>query len=210
MMMKYARRYLFAGLLFWVPVWVTFLVIRFIVHLLDQSLMLLPQAYRPEHFGVTIPGLGLIFTIVLLFLTGLVVTNFLGAYLLRMWDHLIGRIPLVRSIYSAVKTTMETMFSSKGRAFRKVLLVEYPRKGMWSLAFQTAEASRAIKEKTQSDMVSIFIPTTPNPTSGFLMMVSKQDVRELDMSIDEALKIIISLGVIQPSVSVESMEQADA
>ncbi|MBN1684765.1 MAG: DUF502 domain-containing protein [Gammaproteobacteria bacterium] len=198
--MAFIRKYLLAGLLFWLPVWVTFLIIRFLVQTLDVTLDLLPAKYHPDQLlGIHIPGLGLIFTIIILFLTGIIVTNVLGGYLLRLWDGVIKKIPLIRSIYMGVKKTVDTVLSPKGQAFRKVLLVEYPREGLWSLAFQTGTGCKEVSDKMGgTDLVTIFIPTTPNPTSGFLMMLPKEKVRELDMSVEDALKMIISLGVVKP------------
>jgi uncharacterized membrane protein len=189
---------LLAGLVVWLPVIVTFVVLRFIVDLLDKSIALLPHAYQPEQlFGFHLPGYGVLLSLILLFVTGLIATNFLGQRLMRWSEAVLDRIPLVRSIYSATKQVMETVFSSNSQAFRKVLLVEYPRKGLWTIAFQTGVASDMVQEHTGTEMLSIFIPTTPNPTSGFLMMVPKSDATELSMSIDDALKLVISLGVMQ-------------
>jgi uncharacterized membrane protein len=197
-MMAAIRRYLISGLLFWVPVWITLLVFKFLIDLMDNIFRLLPQAYQPDNLlGFHLPGLGLIFTLLVLFFTGMIVANFLGSRLVRLWDAIIARIPLVRTIYLGVQKILNAVFSPKGQAFRKVLLVEYPRKGLWSIAFQTGCACNEVCSR-EDDMISIFIPTTPNPTSGFLMMVPKKDVCELDMTIDEALKFIISLGVVQP------------
>ena len=199
--MAFIRKYLLAGLLFWLPVWVTFLIIHFLIQTMDTTLTLLPEKYQPDQFlGMHIPGLGLIFTIIILFVTGMVVTNVLGRYLLRLWDAIVAKIPLVRSIYNGVKKTIDTVLSSKSQSFRKVLLVEFPKEGVWSLAFQTGTGCKEVSEKMNKlDLVTIFIPTTPNPTSGFLMMLPKEKVHELDMSIEEALKMIISLGVIKPN-----------
>jgi uncharacterized membrane protein len=195
---KSIRSYLLAGLVVWLPVIVTFVVLRFIVDLLDRSIALLPHAYQPEQlFGFHLPGYGVLLSLVLLFVTGVIATNFLGQRLMRWSEAILDRIPLVRSIYSATKQVMETVFSSNSQAFRKVLLVEYPRKGLWTIAFQTGVASDMVQEHTGTEMLSIFIPTTPNPTSGFLMMVPKSDAKELSMSIDDALKLVISLGVMQ-------------
>src|SRR3990167_761181 len=191
------RKYLLAGFLVWVPILVTVLVIRFIVTLMDKSLALLPMAWQPLYLiGVNIPGLGLILTLIILFLTGMLATNFLGSRLVEYWDRLINRIPMVRTIYTGVKQAMHTLFAPGGTAFRKVLLVEFPRAGMWSIAFQTANTSEQISKHVQQEMITIFIPTTPNPTSGFAMMVPKSEVIELDMSVDQGLKMVISLGVI--------------
>ena len=195
---KSIRSYLLAGLVVWLPVIVTLVVLRFIVDLLDQSIALLPEVYHPEQvLGVHIPGFGVIFSLVLLFLTGVIATNFLGQRLMHWSEAVLDRIPLVRSIYSATKQVMETVFSSNSQAFRKVLLIEYPRKGLWTIAFQTGVANPEVCQHTGEEMLSIFVPTTPNPTSGFLMMIAKSSATELSMSIDDALKLVISLGVMQ-------------
>jgi len=193
------RKYLISGLLVWLPIWVTLLILNFLIELMDKVFNLLPSKYQPDNLlGFHIPGLGLLFTLLVLFFTGMFVTNFLGVKLVNLWDRIVGRIPVVRSIYKGVKKVLETVISPQGQAFRKVLLVEYPRKGLWSIAFQTGQGNEEINDKTGSDMVTIFIPTTPNPTSGFLMMVPKKQVYELEMSVEEALKFVISLGVVQP------------
>ena len=170
--------------------------------------MLLPNQYQPDvFFGTHIPGLGLIFTLIILFFTGMIAANFLGQRLVSLWDRLIARIPLVRSIHAGVKKVLETVLSPTGKAFRKVLLVEYPRKGLWSIAFQTGHSCKEIEKHLDDEGVTIFIPTTPNPTSGFLMILPKKDVFELDMSVDEALKMVISLGVVQPENIVTASSQ---
>lgn len=195
---KSIRSYLLAGLVVWLPIIVTFVVLRFMIDLLDKSIALLPDAYQPEQlFGFHLPGFGVLFSLLLLFVTGLLVTNFLGQHFMHWGEAVLDRIPLVRSIYSATKQVMETVFSSNSQAFRKVLLVEYPRKGMWTIAFQTGSTSPEIIKHTGVEMLSIFVPTTPNPTSGFFMMVPKSETTELSMSIDDALKLVISLGVMQ-------------
>jgi uncharacterized membrane protein len=198
------RRYLLSGLLVWIPIWVTFLLVRFLVHFLNNAYNSMPVKFHLVNLiGVKIPGIGIIFTLLLLFLTGVVAANFFGKKIVGLWDKLIGKIPLVRSIYSAVKQVLDTMFSSDGKAFRKVLLVEYPRKGLWSIAFQTGAGGKEVNKLIgDDDVVTIFIPTTPNPTSGFLMMVPRKDVHELDMPVDQALKFVISLGVVQPGAKV--------
>lgn len=199
---KAIRSYLLAGLVVWLPVLITIGVLRFIIDLLDNTLALIPRSYQPDQLlGFHIPGLGVILSLILLGVTGLVVTNYLGQKLVGWGESLLSRIPLVRSIYSSVKQVINTLLSTNSEAFRKVVLVEYPRKGMWSIAFQTGAVSKEINDISHEEMISIFIPTTPNPTSGFLMMIPKQDATELNMSIDEALKCIISLGVMQPSSS---------
>lgn len=195
---KSIRSYLLAGLVVWLPIIVTFVVLRFMIDLLDKSIALLPDAYRPEQlFGFHLPGFGVLFSLILLFVTGLLVTNFLGQHFMSWSEAILERIPLVRSIYSATKQVMETVFSSNSEAFRQVLLVEYPRKDMWTIAFQTGTANAEVMDHTGVEMLTIFVPTTPNPTSGFLMMVPKSDALELSMSVDDALKLVISLGVVQ-------------
>jgi uncharacterized membrane protein len=193
------RRYLLAGLVVWLPILATFGILRFIVDLLDQTISLLPAAYQPEQvFGVRIPGFGVLLSLLLLLLTGIVATNILGQRLVTWSESVLDKIPLVRSIYNASKQVIQAIFATNSQAFRKVLLVEYPRKGLWSIAFQTGVASSVVSEHVGTEMLSIFIPTTPNPTSGFLMMVAKSEVLELTMTVDEALKFIISLGMMQP------------
>ncbi len=196
--MSKIRRYLISGLLVWLPIWITLLVLRFLIDLMDHSLLLLPKAYQPDHLlGFHVPGLGLIFSIIILFVTGVIAANFFGSRLLKLWEKIIARIPLVRSIHAGVKQTLESVFASKGQAFRRVLLVEYPRKGLWSIAFQTGDGCRIVSDTLGTEMITVFIPTTPNPTSGFLIIVPADEVHELNISIDAALKMIISLGVVQ-------------
>lgn len=199
------KKYLLAGLVVWLPIIATVLILRFLIDLLDQTMSLLPEAYNPEKvLGINIPGLGVILSIIVLFITGILATNLFGQKLVSMSEAILDRIPLVRSIYNATKQMIEAVVSTNSQAFRKVVLVEYPRKGLWSLAFQTGAAIKELGDKTNQEMLSIFIPTTPNPTSGFLMMVSKDEVIELEMSVDNALKFIISLGVMQPGMTTNS------
>ncbi|MGE5240769.1 MAG: DUF502 domain-containing protein [Bacteroidota bacterium] len=193
------RRYLVAGLLVWVPLGVTLLIVGFLVDLMDQTLLLLPESIQPENLlGYRIPGLGLVLTAVVVLVTGMIVTNLFGKQLITLGEQMVRRIPVVRSIYGAVKQVTESMFSS-GKSFRKVVLVEYPRKGMWSLAFQTANGAEEINDKTGQEITNVFIPTTPNPTSGFFLMVPRAEVIELDMSIDDGLKMLLSVGVVVPA-----------
>lgn len=197
----YFKRYLIAGLLVWVPVWVTLLVIHFIINLLDKTVGLLPEAYQPQNLlGFSIPGLGLLLSLAVVFGTGVFIVHFLGHKLVNAWEAILARIPLVRTIYSSVKQVVATVLSTGGDSFRKVLLVEYPRKGLWSIAFLTSHAWETLHKETGQEMITVFIPTTPNPTSGFLIFVPKAEVRELDISVDEALKFVISLGVLEPAV----------
>ncbi len=198
--MKYIsiRSYLLAGLVVWLPILITMGVLRFIIDLLDNTLALIPKAYQPEQlFGIHIPGLGVILSLILLVSTGIFATNFFGQRLMAWGESLLARIPLVRSIYNSVKQVINTILSTNSEAFRKVLLIEYPRKGLWTIGFQTGPVNSEINSKINEEMISLFVPTTPNPTSGFLIMIPKQEAIELNMSIDEALKFIISLGVMQ-------------
>lgn len=197
-MMATLRRYLMAGLLVWVPLGVTLLIVAFLVDLMDQTLRLLPESLQPDFIlGFHIPGLGAVLTAVIVFVTGMIVTNLFGQQLFNIGERILQRIPLVRSIYASVKQVTESMFSS-GKSFRKVVLVEYPRKGMWSLAFQTGAGAEEIRDKTGREITNVFIPTTPNPTSGFFLMVPREDVVELDMSVDDGLKMLLSVGVVVP------------
>jgi uncharacterized membrane protein len=201
-MMKRLRRYLVAGVLVWLPLGITYILLRFLVSLMDRSLRLLPDPYKPEAWlGVPIPGLGVILTIIVLLVTGLLAANFVGRKVVGGWESLMERIPVVRSVYSAAKNFAEIVFSDSGKAFKNVLLVEYPRKGLYTLTFQTASDVGEIQGRTGEDVVCCFVPTTPNPTSGFIIIVPKKDTIELDMEVDEAVKLIMSLGVVVPTWS---------
>lgn len=199
-MLATIRKYIISGLLVWLPIIITVLVIKFLFDLLSKSLLLLPPDYQPDVLlGFHVPGMGVLLTLVVIFLTGLFVGNFIGRRLVGFGDALLGRIPLVRSVYLGVKQVTETLFTPGGPSFRKVLLVEFPCQGVWSIAFQTGEVGRHIEGSLDVDpMVSYFIPTTPNPTSGFLMMAPRSRIIELDLTVDQALKFVISLGVVQP------------
>ena len=193
------KKYLITGLLIWIPLVITLWVLKLIVDTLDQSLLLLPEQWRTESFlGVHIPGLGVILTLVIVVATGVFATNFLGARLVQLGHAVLHRIPVVNSIYSSVKQISDTLFSSSGQAFRKALLVQWPREGMWTIAFLTGTPGGDVLRHLSGDYVSVYVPTTPNPTSGFFVMLSRADVIELDMSVDAALKYIISMGVVAP------------
>lgn len=193
------RKYFIAGLLIWIPLVITIWVLDLIVVTLDQSLLLLPPEWRTESFlGFHVPGLGVILTLVIVFVTGVLATNFLGARLVNLWNEILHRIPVVNSIYSSVKQISDTLFSSSGQAFRKALLVQWPREGMWTIAFLTGKPGGDVVTHLQGDFVSVYVPTTPNPTGGYFVMMQRKDVIELDMSVDAALKYIISMGVVAP------------
>ena len=193
------KRYLIAGLLVWVPLGITLWVINFLVTTLDQTLLLVPERLRPEALvGFHIPGLGVVVSFLILFITGVFAANFFGQRLIQMWERLLGRIPFVKSIYSSVKQVSDTVLSDQGTAFRKALLVEFPRPGCWTIAFLTGAPADAVVDHLPGEHISVYVPTTPNPTGGYFVMVPKSAVRELDMSVDDALKYIISMGVVSP------------
>lgn len=193
------RRYLVAGLLVWLPVGVTVLVFKVLLDLMDRVLLLVPQAYRPETLlGFRIPGLGAVLALVVLFATGMLVANLLGRQLVQWYEALLARIPLVRSVYGGVKNFTSVVLSDTNRPFKKVLLIEYPRKGLYRVALQTSATVPEIAAVTGRDVVTAFVPTTPNATSGFLVFVPREEAVELTMSVEEALKMVVSLGVVVP------------
>lgn len=193
------RRYFVTGLLIWVPLAITAWVLSLIVGTLDKTLHVLPSAIHPKQtLGIDLPGAGVILTLLIIFITGVLAANFIGQRLVKWWELLLARIPVVNSIYNSVKQVSDTLFSSSGNAFRKALLVQYPREGSWTIAFLTGQPGGDVVTHLKGDYVSVYVPTTPNPTSGFFLMMPKQDVIELDMSVDEALKYIISMGVVAP------------
>jgi uncharacterized membrane protein len=193
------RRYLITGLLVWLPLGVTLLVLKLLIDMMDQTLLILPAAYHPDHLlGFHIPGLGVVLSVAVVLSTGIVMAHFFGQQIVDVWESVLNRIPLVRSIYASVKQLSETLLSSGGQSFRKVLLIEYPRKGLWTLAFQTGTEVGEAQARTGEEVINVYVPTTPNPTSGFFLMVPRRDVVELDMSVDEGLKMIISMGVVVP------------
>ena len=199
--MSIFRRYLIAGLLIWVPLGITIFVVRLLISWLDGSLLLIPEAYRPENMiGYAIPGLGVLLSLVVVLLTGLLAANLFGRKLVKFWEGLLSHVPLVRSVYSGAKQLAETMFSESGQSFRKVLLVEFPRRGLWTLAFLTGTDQGEAQNKTGPDVINVYIPTTPNPTGGYFVMVPREDVQELDMSVDEGLKMLMSMGAVVPDV----------
>lgn len=198
------KRYFITGLLIWVPLVITAWVLNLLIGTLDQSLLVLPSTYRPDHWlGFHIPGLGVILTLLVVFTTGVLATNILGQRLLIFWEAMLSRIPVVKSIYSSVKQVSDTLFSSNGQAFRKAVLVEYPRKGMWTIAFVTGKPGGDVANHLPGDYLSVYVPTTPNPTSGFFLMVAKSETIELDMSVDMALKYVISMGVVNPTKNIK-------
>ena len=197
----YLKKYFITGLLIWVPLAITAWVLALIVRTMDQSLLLLPEAYRPEQlFGFYIPGIGALITFLVVFLTGLFTANILGQKLVQFWEGLLGRIPVVKSLYYSVKQVSDTLFSGSGEAFRKVLLVHYPHPEAWAIAFQTGTPPQEVAQHGDSEMVSVFIPTAPSPVNGFFFYVRRRDTVELDITVDEALKYIVSMGVVIPPI----------
>lgn len=193
------RKYFITGLLILVPLAITLWVLNLIIGTMDQSLLLLPEKWRPHAiFGFDIPGLGTILTLLVIFLTGVATRNFIGRQVVYAWEALVIRIPVVSSIYSSVKQVSDTLFSSSGNAFRKAVLVQYPREGSWTIAFLTGVPGGDVRNHLKGDYISIYVPTTPNPTSGFFLMVPRADTIELDMNVDAALKYIVSMGVVAP------------
>ncbi|MBT8141963.1 MAG: DUF502 domain-containing protein [Gammaproteobacteria bacterium] len=197
--MKALRSFLVAGLLIWVPVIITIFVVRFLINVSDRALLLIPLKYRPETLlGFNIPGLGVIFAFLVLLVTGLLARNYFGTFIVAGWEKLMSRIPVVRTVYHGARQIAETVFADNSSAFSKVCLIEYPRRGAWSLCFQTSTEVGEVQGRTNRKVVSVFVPTTPNPTSGFVIILPVEDVIELDMSVDEGLRMIISLGVVVP------------
>ncbi len=200
------KQYFITGLLVWLPMGITVWVLTWLVGLLDGIFLailyaadtVIPGIHLVAEFLRGVPGLGVILVTLVIFFTGVFVANMFGQWLLRQWDNLMNRIPVVRSIYTSVKQVSDTLFSGSGHAFSKALLVQYPRQGSWTIAFLTGTPSGQVAKHLGQPMVSVYVPTTPNPTSGFFLIMPKADVVELDMSVDDALKYIISMGVVVP------------
>jgi uncharacterized membrane protein len=197
--MKRLRTYLVTGLLVWVPLGITVFLLRIMVNFMDRTLLLLPAQYRPDELlGIDIPGLGIILAVTVLLVTGVLAANFLGRKLVAFWESILQRIPLVRSVYSAAKSFAEVVLTDNTESFKEVMLIEYPRKGLYSLCFQTSTRLGEIQSRTGEEVVCVFVPTTPNPTSGVMILVPRKDVIVLDMEIEEAVKMVVSLGVVVP------------
>jgi len=193
------RNYLIGGLLVWIPIMVTVWVVRFLARILDQSLLLLPPPWRPEAlFGTYVPGLGVILSLLLLLLTGVVVKNLFGGRMVAGIESLVRRIPVVGPVYSGAKSFSETVLTDKGSSFKQVVMVEFPRKGVFSIGFITSEDLEEVQAKTAQDVTCVFVPTTPNPTTGFIILVPRNEVVRLDMTVDDAFKMLLTLGVVVP------------
>jgi uncharacterized membrane protein len=201
--MHAVRKWLLAGLLVVVPVAITVAVLGWIIGTLDQTLLILPQAWHPDRvLGIHIPGLGVLLTLAILLIVGATASNLAGKRLVALGDRIVHRIPVVRSIYSSVKQVSDTLFSPGGNAFRTAVLVEWPRSGAWTIAFVTGAPGGDAARHLPGDYVSVYVPTTPNPTSGYLMMLRKSECIELKMSVDDALKYVVSMGVVVPGAAV--------
>ena len=193
------RRYFVAGLLVWIPLGITLWVLKLLVDLMDQSLLLIPEDYRSEAlFGFHVPGLGLILTVAIVVFTGALAANFLGRRVIDFGHGILGRIPIVRSIYGGVKQISDTLFSPEGKAFRRAVLVRYPHGAAWTVALVTGTPQNEVAGILGADQISVFVPTTPNITAGFFLIVPRSETIELDMTVDAALKYIISMGVAEP------------
>lgn len=193
------RQWLLAGLLVLVPLAVTVWLLNWVISTLDQTLQILPGTWHPDKLiGFHIPGFGVLLALAIVLSIGALATNFFGKKLVRWWDALLSRIPIVRSIYSSVKQVSDTLFSENGNAFRKALLVQWPREGVWTIAFQTGAPGGDVANHLSEDYLSVYVPTTPNPTGGYFVMLKKTDCIELKMSVDEALTYVISMGVVVP------------
>jgi len=194
------RNYLIGGLLIWIPIMITVWVVSFLSSILDSSLVLVPPSWRPEAvFGRYVPGVGTILSLLLLFLTGVLVKNLFGGQMVAGLESLVRRIPVVGSVYSGAKTFSETVLTDKGKSFKQVVMVEFPRKGVFSIGFITAHELEEVQARTEQEVTCVFVPTTPNPTTGFLVLIPKDEVVMLDMTVDEAFKMLLTLGVVVPT-----------
>ena len=197
--MKRLRNYFISGLLFWVPLSLTVIVIKFFLELINN---LVPQKYLPEaifNLDTTIPGSGIILVLIVILITGVLVTNILGRKLVALWERVLNKIPGFRNVYNVLKKVSDTVFNTSTESFRKAFLIQYPSKGIWVIAFQSGDYRGEAKSIIGEEIMNLFVPTTPNPTSGFFVMMAKKDAFELDMSVEEAFKLVISAGVVTPN-----------
>lgn len=202
------KKYFITGLLVLVPLFITLWVLSSLIGMMDQSLLLLPESWRPKaQLGLEIPGVGALLTLLIIFVTGLIATNFFGMQVILLWESLLARVPVVKSIYSSVKQVSDTLFSDSGNAFRQAVLVQFPREGVWTIAFITGMPGGDVANHLLGEYVSVYVPTTPNPTGGYFLMLPREEVIALDMSVDEALKYIISMGVVAPADKFKAIEK---
>ncbi|MAZ78376.1 MAG: hypothetical protein CMF47_00345 [Legionellales bacterium] len=196
------KKYIIAGLLVWLPFAATVVIVKLLIDLLDKTILLLPPEWHPVALlGFSIPGFGIILALSILLLTGMLAANLFGRRFVEIWERILNKIPLVRSIYSSIKQISNTIFDPSGKSFRKVVMLQYPRKGVWSIGFLTNDNVGDEMSAVDDRLVAVFIPTTPNPTSGFIIMTRNDEITELDMSVEEGFKFIISMGVIIPDGS---------
>jgi len=194
------RKYLIAGLLIWLPLAITLWVLDFIVTTMDRTLTVLPASLHPDQvLGFHMPGLGLVMSVIILLVTGALAANIIGARMFAWWEAVLVKIPIVRPIYSGVKQISDTLFASKGQSFRKVVLIEFPNRGRWTFGFVVGAPGAAIERETAGDLITVYVPTAPNPTSGYVLMVRPSEVKELDVTVDDALKFHLSMGVVAPA-----------
>lgn len=194
------RKYLIAGLLLWLPLAITLWVIDFIITTMDRTLTVLPPSWHPDQvLGMHVPGLGLIMSVIILLVTGVLAANILGARMFAWWESVLVRIPIVRPIYSSVKQVSDTLFASKGQSFRKVVLIEFPQRGQWTFGFVVGAPGPAAERELGGELITVYVPTAPNPTSGYVLIVRPSEVKEIDISIDDALKYHLSMGVVAPA-----------
>ena len=205
--MKRLRNYFISGLLFWIPLALSVIVIKFFLELVNN---LIPQKYLPEaifKLDTTIPGSGIILVLLVILITGVMVTNILGRKLVALWEKVLNKIPGFRNIYNVLKKVSDTVFNTSTESFRKAFLIQYPSKGIWVIAFQSGDYRGEAKSIIGEEIMNLFVPTTPNPTSGFFVLIAKKDAFELDMSVEEAFKLVISAGVVTPnSVKIKDEE----
>ena len=205
--MKRLRNYFISGLLFWIPLVLSVIVIKFFLELVNN---LIPQKYLPEvifNLDTTIPGSGIILVLLVILITGVMVTNILGRKLVALWERVLNKIPGFRNIYNVLKKVSDTVFNTSTESFRKAFLIQYPSKGIWVIAFQSGDYRGEAESIIGEETMNLFVPTTPNPTSGFFVLIAKKDAFELDMSVEEAFKLVISAGVVTPnSVKIKDEE----
>ena len=203
------KKYLIAGLLVWIPLAITFWLLDVIISTMDQTLLLLPTSWRPDAWlPFHIPGFGLLMSLLVVLATGVLAANIIGERLLRWWHGLLNRIPIVRSIYSSVKQISDTLLATRGQSFRKVVMIEFPQRGQWTLGFVVGSPGATIAAATAADVITVYVPTAPNPTSGYVLVVRPEELREVDISVDDALKFHISLGVVPPRLSARTQRSA--
>ena len=205
--MKRLRNYFISGLLFWIPLSLSVIVIKFFLELIDSFI---PQKYLPEsifNLDTTIPGSGIILVLLVILITGVMVTNILGRKVVALWERVLNKIPGFRNIYNVLKKVSDTVFNTSTESFRKAFLIQYPSKGIWVIAFQSGNYRGEAESIIGEEIMNLFVPTTPNPTSGFFILIAKKDAFELDMSVEAAFKLVISAGVVTPnSVKIKDEE----